>query len=181
MVRILESYEGLVVVDEAYIDFADSESCISLLEELDNLIVSQTFSKAWGLAAARVGVAYSSEALIGWLNNIKPPYNVCGLNQAAALEALTDREGFAQRKAAILKEKERLIIYFGQLDWVQKVYPTQANFVLIKVPQATALYEQLIEQQIITRNRSSVIADSLRITVGTPKENDILINALNNL
>ena len=178
---IARATKGLVIVDEAYIDFVDSESCISLLEELDNLIVSQTFSKAWGLAAARVGVAYSSEALIGWLNNIKPPYNVSGLNQAAALEALTDREGFAQRKAAILKEKERLIIYFEQLDWVQKVYPTQANFVLIKVPQATALYEQLIEQQIITRNRSSVIADSLRITVGTPKENDILINALNNL
>ncbi|WP_435577966.1 histidinol-phosphate transaminase [Gilvibacter sp.] len=178
---LAQATKGLVIVDEAYIDFADSESCIRLLEELDNLIISQTFSKAWGLAAARVGVAYSSEALIGWLNNIKPPYNVSGLNQAAAIEALKDREGFAQRKNAILKEKERLISYFEQLDWVQKVYPTQANFILIKVPQATALYEQLIEQQIITRNRSSVIADSLRITVGTPEENDILINALNNL
>lgn len=169
---------GVIIVDEAYIDFADAESAIALLSECDNLIVTQTFSKAWGLAAARVGVAYASPNIISWLNKIKPPYNVSGLNQKAAIEALEDTAGFKERKAAILTEKQRLIKFFQQLPMVQKVYPTQANFILIRLPGATDWYEKLIEQRIITRNRSSVVANSLRITVGTPQENDKLINAL---
>lgn len=169
--------KGIVIVDEAYIDFADAESCIGLLSDCENLIVSQTFSKAWGLAAARVGVAYASPEIIGWINKIKPPYNVSGLNQAAALKALQDKEGFEKRKAAILEEKTRLTAFFEGLEVVQKVHPSAANFILIQIPEATAWYEALIAKKIITRNRSAVIASSLRITVGSPAENDQLINA----
>lgn len=169
--------QGVVIVDEAYIDFANAPSAVSLINTIDNLIVSQTFSKAWGLAAARVGIAYGNANLITWLSNIKPPYNVSELNQQAALDALADKTGFEQRKRAILEEKQRLINFFKGLPLVEKVYPSETNFILIKLPDATGWYERLICQQIITRNRSSVIADSLRITVGTPTENDILINA----
>lgn len=169
--------QGVVIVDEAYIDFANAPSAVSLIDTIDNLIVSQTFSKAWGLAAARVGIAYGNANLITWLSNIKPPYNVSELNQQAALDALADKAGFEQRKRAILEEKQRLISFFKAFPLVEKVYPSETNFILIKLPDATGWYERLIGQQIITRNRSSVIADSLRITVGTPTENDILINA----
>lgn len=169
--------QGVVIVDEAYIDFANAPSAVSLIDTIDNLIVSQTFSKAWGLAAARVGIAYGNANLITWLSNIKPPYNVSELNQQAALDALADKAGFEQRKRAILEEKQRLVSFFKASPLVEKVYPSQTNFILIKLPDATGWYERLIGQQIITRNRSSVIADSLRITVGTPTENDILINA----
>jgi histidinol-phosphate aminotransferase len=169
--------QGVVIVDEAYIDFANAPSAVSLIDTTFNLIVSQTFSKAWGLAAARVGIAYGNAQLITWLSNIKPPYNVSELNQQAALDALADKAGFEQRKRAILEEKQRLISFFKALPLVEKVYPSETNFILIKLPDATGWYERLISQQIITRNRSSVIADSLRITVGTPTENDILINA----
>ncbi|WP_420379673.1 histidinol-phosphate transaminase [Gilvibacter sp.] len=169
--------QGVVIVDEAYIDFANAPSAVSLIDTTFNLIVSQTFSKAWGLAAARVGIAYGNANLITWLSNIKPPYNVSELNQQAALDALADKAGFEQRKRAILEEKQRLISFFKAFPLVEKVYPSQTNFILIKLPDATGWYERLISQQIITRNRSSVIADSLRITVGTPTENDILINA----
>lgn len=169
--------QGVVIVDEAYIDFANAPSAVRLIDTIDNLIVSQTFSKAWGLAAARVGIAYGNAKLITWLSNIKPPYNVSELNQKAALDALADKAGFEQRKRAILEEKQRLISFFKALPLVEKVYPSETNFILIKLPDATGWYERLIGQQIITRNRSSVIADSLRITVGTPTENDILINA----
>lgn len=169
--------QGVVIVDEAYIDFANAPSAVRLIDTIDNLIVSQTFSKAWGLAAARVGIAYGNAQLITWLSNIKPPYNVSELNQQAALDALADKAGFEQRKRAILEEKQRLISFFKALPLVEKVYPSETNFILIKLPDATGWYERLIGQQIITRNRSSVIADSLRITVGTPTENDILINA----
>lgn len=169
--------QGVVIVDEAYIDFANAPSAVSLIDTTFNLIVSQTFSKAWGLAAARVGIAYGNANLITWLSNIKPPYNVSELNQQAALDALADKAGFEQRKRAILEEKQRLVSFFKASPLVEKVYPSQTNFILIKLPDATGWYERLIGQQIITRNRSSVIADSLRITVGTPTENDILINA----
>ena len=169
--------QGVVIVDEAYIDFANAPSAVSLIDTIDNLIVSQTFSKAWGLAAARVGIAYGNANLITWLSNINPPYNVSELNQQAALDALADKAGFEQRKRAILEEKQRLISFFKAFPLVEKVYPSETNFILIKLPDATGWYERLIGQQIITRNRSSVIADSLRITVGTPTENDILINA----
>lgn len=169
--------QGVVIVDEAYIDFANAPSAVSLIDTTFNLIVSQTFSKAWGLAAARVGIAYGNANLITWLSNIKPPYNVSELNQQAALDALADKAGFEQRKRAILEEKQRLISFFKAFPLVEKVYPSQTNFILIKLPDATGWYERLISQKIITRNRSSVIADSLRITVGTPTENDILINA----
>ena len=169
--------QGVVIVDEAYIDFANAPSAVSLIDTIDNLIVSQTFSKAWGLAAARVGIAYGNANLITWLSNIKPPYNVSELNQQAALDALADKAGFEQRKRAILEEKQRLRSFFKAFPLVEKVYPSETNFILIKLPDATGWYERLIGQQIITRNRSSVIADSLRITVGTPTENDILINA----
>lgn len=175
---LTKATDGIVIVDEAYIDFAESESCISLLDQNENLIITQTFSKAWGLAAARVGVAYASPEIITWLNNIKPPYNVSGLNQQAAIDALNDTAGFTKRKAAILKEKQRLVNFLENLKMVEKVYASQANFILIKLPNATAWYQRLIEQKIITRNRSSVVADSLRITVGSPEENNKLINAL---
>lgn len=172
-----ELTDGLLIVDEAYIDFANNQSCISLLDSCKNLIVTQTFSKAWGLAAARIGIAYGDPQLISWLNKIKPPYNVSELNQQAALSALKDTDGFKAQLVKILDEKDRLKAFFESLPIVEKVYPSAANFLLIKLPNADSWYRDLIDQKIIIRNRSSMVADCLRITVGSPQENDQLIKA----
>lgn len=175
---ILNNFNGIVIIDEAYIDFSPSNSWIKMLELFPNLIVSQTFSKAWGLASARVGVAYANEDVIAIFNKVKPPYNVSKLNQQAAIDALSNLSEFEKNKQIILSEKEKLKDGLLQLALVKKVYSSDANFLLVEVTNTNIIYQKLISQKIITRNRNSVINNCIRISVGTPKENVALLIAL---
>jgi len=175
---ILENFNGIVFVDEAYIDFSSQKSWTEKLEQYPNLIISQTFSKARGLAAVRVGIAYSSPEIISLLNKTKPPYNVSQLNQEAALIALVDDEKYQSEIKTILEEKERLEKALLKLAVIKKIYPSDANFILAEVNDADEIYNNLVQQKIITRNRSSVIANCIRITIGTTEENNQLIAAL---
>jgi histidinol-phosphate aminotransferase len=175
---LLENFSGIVVIDEAYIDFSETESWVKFVDQYPNLVVSQTFSKAWGLAAARVGVAYANEAIVGYLNKVKPPYNVSRLNQEVALLALKNQAQFQGRLAIILKEKQHLISEFSKMDFIKKIYPSAANFILIEVDNAPDLYEQLVTKKVIVRNRHSLVKNALRITVGAVTENEELIETL---
>lgn len=175
---ILNNFNGIVMIDEAYIDFSPSNSWIKRLELFPNLIVSQTFSKAWGLASARVGIAYANEDVIAIFNKVKPPYNVSKLNQQAAIDALSNLSEFEKNKQIILSEKEKLKDELLQLALVKKVYSSDANFLLVEVTNTNIIYQKLISQKIIIRNRNSVINNCIRISVGTPKENVALLIAL---
>ena len=175
---ILNKFNGIVIIDEAYIDFAEEKSLINLFNQYNNLIISQTFSKAWGLAAARVGLAYAREEIISLYNKVKPPYNVSELNQKAALEALNNQSSYQENINTILAEKKLLKITLQQLDLVKKIYPSNANFLLIEVVKADKIYNTLVNQQIITRNRNKQVTNCIRISVGTPEENKGLIAAL---
>lgn len=177
---ILDNFKGVVLVDEAYVDFADDASLIPLIDKYDNLIVSQTFSKAWGLAAARVGVAYSNETLIKFFNKVKPPYNVSQLNQEAVLEALKNKGDFEEKRSVILTEKARLYKELLTIEGIKKIYPSDANFLLIEVENADQFYSDLIALKIVTRNRNKQVKNCLRVSIGSPEENQQLINALKN-
>jgi histidinol-phosphate aminotransferase len=178
---IINNFNGIVILDEAYIDFAKGESSINLINQYNNIIVSQTFSKAWGLAAARVGVAYANPQIISLYNKVKPPYNISELNQKAALKALNNMDKFQQNVATILNEKEQLKKVLQQLDLIKKIYPSDANFLLIEVENADEVYTVLVNQKIITRNRNKQVKNCIRISVGAPKENNKLINVLKNI
>jgi len=175
---ILKNFNGIVVIDEAYADFSKTESWLSSIEEYPNLIVTQTFSKAWGLAAARIGIGCASEAIIQLLNNVKLPYNISALNENAAIEALENLTLFETNKQIILEEKEALIQELKKISLIKKIYPSDANFLLVEVENADALYQELVAQKVITRNRNSLVKNSIRITVGKPEENEKLIKAL---
>jgi histidinol-phosphate aminotransferase len=175
---ILDNFEGIVFVDEAYIDFAGSHSLISEIDKYPNLIVSQTFSKGRALASARIGLAYSNPEIIGYYNKVKAPYNVSGPNQKVALEALLNEEEYLNRKSVILAEKQRLLKELSKTPLIKKVYHSDANFFLVKVDDADKMYSKLIESKIVTRNRNSVINNCIRITVGTSDENNALLNQL---
>lgn len=175
-------FKGIVVVDEAYIDFSNQASCTSLLSEFPNLIVLQTFSKAWGMAGIRLGMAFASTEIIQLFNKVKPPYNINQLTQQIALEALeTSQDDYQQLLSTLLSERERLIKGLGELKFVEKIFPSDANFILVKMDDPNGTYQYLVEEGIIVRNRNSVhlCAGSLRITVGRPEENDALLTALN--
>ena len=176
--NILNNFNGIVIIDEAYIDFSSAESWNIKIEQYPNLIVSHTFSKAWGLAAARVGVAYTNKNIIGLFNKMKPPYNVSSLNQKAAINSLNNFELFEKNKKLILQEKKLLTETLKKLDIVKKVYPSDANFILIEVSNADNIYNKLVSKKIIIRNRNKVIDNCLRITIGSPEENKKLINEL---
>jgi len=178
---ILNNFNGIVIVDEAYIDFAEEKSMVKMVNEYNNLIISQTFSKAWGLAGARLGTAYACEELISLFNNVKSPYNVSILNQKAALEALDNIDLFHDNLAVILKEKKRVERLLMDMATVKKVYPSHANFILIEVDDANQLYNKLVAKNIIIRNRDKEVKNCLRISIGTPQENSELINALKNI
>jgi histidinol-phosphate aminotransferase len=178
--EILKSFEGIVIVDEAYIDFSEKESWLKRLNEFSNLIISQTFSKAWGLAAARVGLAYANPEIVNWFNKVKPPYNVSELNQQAALKALEQKNETFKRINQIKSEKIELERNLDSLQIVKKVYPSDGNFLLVEVSSANKIYEYLTSQKIVVRNRNSVIKNCLRITVGSTEENVKLLNALKN-
>lgn len=179
--KILTTFKGIVFVDEAYIDFSKTDSYATKIKTYPNLIVSQTFSKAWGLAAARVGTAYASAEIISLYNKVKPPYNVSKLNQEAALKVLEDKEIFEKNKEEILTQRTDLIKEFATIPLIKKVYPTNANFILVEVEEADKLYNELVNKKIITRNRNSVVKNCIRITVGSKEENEKLISTLQNV
>lgn len=175
---VLANFNGIVVVDEAYIDFSERKSFIEKLALYPNLVVVQTFSKAWGLAAARIGIAYASETIIALMQKVKPPYNVSSLNQEAALKALDNEHVIAHQKAHILEQRTYLETSLSQLPIVKKVFPSDANFILIEVEDADKLYEHLVIKNIVVRNRNTIIKNCLRITIGTIVENQYLIEVL---
>lgn len=176
--QIIANFNGIVLVDEAYIDFCDARSTLELINKYPNLIVSQTFSKARGLAAARVGIAYSNPEIIALLNKVKPPYNVSLLNQQAAISALENETFFQVNKRIILTEKETLKNQLSALEIVVQIYPSDANFFLVEVKDADRVYQDLVDQKIIIRNRNQVVRNCIRITIGSANENQQLINAL---
>lgn len=175
---ILKNFNGIVLIDEAYIDFSPESSWNKKLAEYPNLIVSQTFSKAWGLAAARVGMAYTNTKIIAFFNKVKPPYNVSELNQKAALNTLENINLFKKNRKTLLTEKKELAHTLTLLPQVKKVHPSDANFLLIEVDNANEIYNDLVAQKIIIRNRNSVIKNCIRITVGNQEENIKLVDAL---
>ncbi|GFD82839.1 MULTISPECIES: histidinol-phosphate transaminase [Tenacibaculum] len=178
---ILSKFKGIVIIDEAYIDFSSKESFINQLKNYPNLIISQTFSKAWGLAGVRVGAAYASKEIIDIYNKVKPPYNISALNQEAVLNKLDNLAQFEIEKNIILNEKEKLEKQLQEIELVKKIYPSEANFILIEVTNANELYNSLVAQKIITRNRNSLVNNCIRITVGSEKENKKLMTALKEL
>jgi histidinol-phosphate aminotransferase len=177
---LLQNFNGIVVVDEAYIDFASKDSWIKRLNEYSNLVVLQTLSKAWGLAGLRIGFAYASKEIINVLNKIKPPYNISEATQQLAFLALQNEEEAKEKTIVLIQQKERLLQEFQQFDFIKKIYPSDANFILIKVENASDLYKYLLSKTIVVRNRSNqpLCENSLRVTIGTPEENDQLLMAL---
>jgi histidinol-phosphate aminotransferase len=177
---ILANFNGIVVVDEAYINYARQKTFIQELTEYANLVVLQTFSKAWGLAALRLGMAFSSTKVIDILNKIKPPYNINQATQDLAFEALKNIAQVNDWIKTSVAERDRLSKALTALNIVKKVYPSDANFILTEVTDALKIYDTLVEQGIIVRDRSKVTLceGCLRITVGTKEENDKLLNVL---
>ena len=177
---IIENFDGLVVVDEAYIDFADTKSFVHDLDQYNNLVILQTFSKAWGLAALRCGMAYASSDIVSILNKIKYPYNINIQTQELVLKALDNESQKNKWVREILAERRALENKLRELPIVQKVFPSDANFILARVTDAAGVYHFLMEQKIIVRDRSRVklCDDCLRITVGTPAENKRLTDTL---
>lgn len=174
---LLNNFQGLVVIDEAYIDFSKQESWLQKLNKYPNLVITQTLSKAYGMAGIRLGICYASEEIIRILNNIKPPYNINELTQQKALERLQDREGVTQEIETILSERNQLAIALKGISFIEKIYESDANFILIKVDDATKRYNELIAKGIVIRNRTTqpLCENTLRLTVGTKKENEKLI------
>ena len=177
---ILTNFKGIVVVDEAYINYARQKTFIQELTEYANLVVLQTFSKAWGLAALRLGMAFSSRKVIDVLNKIKPPYNINQATQDLAFEALKNIAQVNDWIKESVAERDRLSKALNEINIVKKVYPSDANFILTEVTDAPKIYDTLVEQGIIVRDRSKVTLceGCLRITVGTKEENDKLLNVL---
>ncbi len=172
---LIKEFNGIVVIDEAYIDFSIEDSWLCRLDEFPNLIVTQTLSKAYGLAAIRLGVCYASKEIISILNKIKPPYNVNQLTQDVALQSLLNQEKVKNNITAIISERNQLIRDLENVEIVEKVYSSDANFLLVQVDDANLRYKQLVKLGIIVRNRTTqILCDNcLRFTVGTPDENKI--------
>jgi len=178
--KLLSWFRGIVVIDEAYIDFSTGESFTSYLSDYSNLVILQTFSKAWGNAAIRLGMAFASAEIVQVLNKIKYPYNINNLTQKQALEAMKNPAQVKLWVETLLDERSKLITQLGKMSVVSHIYPTDANFVLVRVHNAVYIYQELVKKGIIVRNRSNVslCMDCLRITVGTPEENQILLSEL---
>ncbi|MCF8459413.1 MAG: histidinol-phosphate transaminase [Flavobacteriales bacterium] len=181
ILTLVSEFNGLVVVDEAYIDFSETESLTSELGKFNNLVVLQTLSKAWGLAGIRLGMAFANSEVIDVLNRIKPPYNVNQLTQEVALKELADEAAFKKEVDAILSERTRLKTELSKLKRVEKIHPSDANFLLVKFVKAKAVYKALTEQGIVVRDRSKVAYGCLRITIGTSEENTQLLAELKKL
>lgn len=180
--RVVENFNGLVVIDEAYINFASYRSLIAELVNYPNLVILQTLSKAWGMAGLRVGMAFASQQIIDVFNKIKPPYNINSASQQLAIEALENVSQVNDWIKIIVKEREKLSEELNNMSFVKKVYPSQANFLLVKVDDPRMIYDYLTKKNIVVRDRSNVslCEGCLRITVGKSEENNLLLEALAN-
>jgi histidinol-phosphate aminotransferase len=178
--KLLHNFNGLIVLDEAYIDFSKQQSWLNRLDDFPNLIITQTLSKAYGMAGIRLGICYASKEIIDVLNKIKPPYNINELTQQKALEKVLDKNLVSKEIKSILIEKGKLLKVLLQIKFISKVYSSDSNFVLVKVDDATKRYNQLIEKGIVVRNRTTqpLCKNTLRFTVGTHEENKALVKAL---
>jgi histidinol-phosphate aminotransferase len=179
---VLNSFKAIVVVDEAYIDFAERKSLTSEINNYPNLIVLQTFSKAWGLAGLRLGMAFAHPEIISLLDKIKPPYNISSATQDLAKNALRNPDAMRQWVTSIKAERDRVAGELIKLTTVKRVFPSEANFLLVRIDNAAEVYEALIAKRIVVRDRSRVVRceDCLRITIGTADENNKLLEALRN-
>ncbi len=177
---LINNFPGIVLIDEAYINYSRQKSFLQELTEYENLIVMQTLSKAWGLAALRLGLAFASEKIIELFNKVKPPYNINLSSQQLGAKALTAVEEVNTNIKNIIEQKKILQEQLSQFSFIQKIYPSDANFILIKTNDADKLYQCLSAQKIIVRNRSKepLCENCLRITIGNPEENQILIKSL---
>ena len=175
---ILNNFKGIVLIDEAYIDFCPEFSFVNKINEFPNLIISQTMSKAWGLAGIRLGIGLMNTTLLSYFNKVKAPYNISSVNQQVALYSLGKKDEYLANVQRILDERQNLIAKLSDLSIVEKIYPTHANFILVKVNDANKIYHNLILLKIIIRNRHSVLKNCIRITVGTADENERLLTAL---
>ena len=182
ILKIIREFHGVVVVDEAYIDFDPGSSLLPRLGEFENLVILQTLSKAWGMAGIRLGMAFASPEIIGILNKIKYPYNINMLTQQKALELLENTEEKEQWVNTLLQERKILAEKLEKIPYVRKVWPSDANFILVTMKNARKTYEYLVDQGIIVRDRSRILLcdESLRITVGSESENKTLLTALMN-
>jgi len=181
MRKVVEHFSGIVTIDEAYIDFSSEPSWLNDLDKYANLIVLHTFSKAWGLASLRCGMAFASEEIIALFNKVKYPYNLSTLVQQTVLEQLNAGDAYKTKWVnQILKEREPLVAALKTLPVVEKIYPSDANFLLVKVNNANGIYKKLVDKGVIVRNRNSIslCGNCLRITVGTKEENAALIDSL---
>ena len=178
--QLLESFNGLLVLDEAYIDFSTEPGWLSKLGANPNLLITQTLSKAYGMAGIRLGTCYASADIIRILNRIKPPYNVNELTQKAALDKLNDRQSVKKQIKQIIEERNWLIGQLGHVDFITEIFPTDANFILARVDNANKRYQQILDRGIVVRNRSNLplCEDTLRFTVGTSDENKELVKVL---
>ncbi len=183
IVTLLQKFNGLVVIDEAYIDFSKKESWLQEMNDYPNLIITQTLSKAFGMAGIRLGILYASESIVAVLNKIKPPYNVNILTQEKALERILKNDLVINEIKMIQKSRDLFLEELKDVEFIEKIFPTDANFILIRVDDATKRYNQLLEKGIVVRNRNTqpLCNNCLRITIGTKKENDKLITILQSL
>ncbi len=182
METLINNFPGLVIIDEAYINYSRQKSFIQELTEYENLLVMQTLSKAWGLAALRLGLAFASEKIVDLFNKVKPPYNINKASQQLGIEALTSINQVNENIKITVAERDRLQNELRQFEFIKKIYPSDSNFILIKTSDANNLYNYLSAKEIIVRNRSKepLCENCLRVTIGTPLENKILIEALKN-
>lgn len=180
---LLENFSGLIVIDEAYIDFSSKESWLKKIDEFPNLIILQTLSKAYGLAGIRLGILYANPEIISVLDKIKPPYNINKLSQEKALQRIENYDAVLQEIEVILAERKKMIAALNTIQFIEKIYNSDANFILIKVDNAKKRYDQLLKKGIVIRNRSSqeLCENCLRITIGTEKENQKLLETLKSL
>ena len=180
---LIKVFNGVVVVDEAYIDFSSKQSLISLINDNNNLIITQTMSKAYGMAGIRLGMGFSNQKIINYLNKIKPPYNINVLTERKALEELNKIDEIKKNIDLVLNQRKLLVSCLEKLDFIEKIYKSDSNFLLVKVDNADLRYNQLLKNGIIVRNRSNqpLCQNCLRITIGTENENKSLIKILNQL
>ena len=173
IVQLLDLFKGILVVDEAYIDFSEQKSALSILDQYPQLLVCQTFSKAYGLAGIRLGMCYANPLIIDYFNKIKPPYNVNSLTQSRALAQLETSESIQNQVISLISERKKLEQELKQFDFVSKIYPSDANFLLVVVDDANKRYDQFLDAGVVLRNRSRLQGcnNALRVTVGTPEEN----------
>ena len=183
IISILKENSCLVVVDEAYVDFSKEESMLNEIENYPNLVVLQTFSKAYGLAGLRLGMLFGSQELVGWMNKVKPPYNINQLTQNEALKRLENIDLIQDQISFLISERERIEIEFQNYSIIEKIYPSDSNFILVKVKDANEVYNYLVLNKIISRNRTTqpLCENCIRITIGTKGENDLMLEKVKEL